>query len=388
MKRIRLLLILVLAFVATPLFAGVKPVDGIPDYNGTYGGTPNTGSKWDVMKGNSVNYTTLYRDNYRRSSKVVTLCAGERCGSHAGVDIAIPSGTPVVASLSGQVVVSKCDSDPTSGYGGLVIIKSPNPYVSGNYVYLVYAHLDDWNDYAVGKSVAQGAIIGKSGGDSNGICPGASVAKHLHFQVDKNPPNATTGRPWGPKQLPQLFPNGAEDPDTNFDVPKYTHNPIPFVTGLAYNFTFAKDGNMELWGCRNVFCNTSLSQLWMDGSSVYPYAGRSSWIPETACTYSNDKPCSREITLDASIFKKAKIELSYACHTNFGYILYRNQYSRDWYTAKYATQSGLTLYTLNVGALPSWQGIITDFMIQPGVGCTYYASPYREYFINHVYFTR
>ncbi|MBP9749989.1 MAG: M23 family metallopeptidase [Candidatus Pacebacteria bacterium] len=380
MRLIRPLLAVVLAFVAVPLLAGVKPVVGIPDYNGTYGGTPNTGSVYDVMKGSSVNYTTLYRDNYKRESG----CAGERCGSHAGVDINVPSGTAVIASLSGQIVVSKCDSDTKSGYGGLVIIKSPNPYVSGNYVYLVYAHLDDWNDYAVGKNVTQGAVIGKTGGDPNGVCPGASTAKHLHFQVDKNPPNATTGRPWGPKTL---FPNeGAEHLDINFDVPKYTHNPIPFVTGWAYNFTFAKDGNTELWGCRNMLCGTSLSQLWMDGSSVYPYAGRSSWIPETTCTWSDGKPCSREITLDASIFKKVTTNLSYACHTNFGYIWYRNEYSDNWYSAKF-THSGSGSYTWDMSPLAEWRGIITDFMIQPGVGCTYYASPYREYFINQVFFT-
>lgn len=263
MKRIVFLLALVV--VATAGFAA-EPVPNLPDYNGTYWGTPNTGGDCDADAANCDSlagrkmFTTLYRDNYERESG----CAGEGCGKHPGVDIDVVSGTPVRAALSGTVVRKEsCNSS----WGGLVVIESTNPYASGN-VYHSYAHLRSVS-VSNGDWVDQDEVIGNSGGASSDPCHGASTGSHLHFQVDK--PHGGT-YPW--------FPTGrVEDADSDFEVLEYTHNPLPFVQGYAYNFTFAEDGNKEFWGAVNVpNYFVSGSYLRVDSSSTAPYVGRGSYF--------------------------------------------------------------------------------------------------------------
>lgn len=366
----------------TPIaHAGTKPVAGMPDYNGTYYGTPNTGGDCDSNTKNCDStagrkmFSTLYRDNYNRGSG----CAGEGCGAHAGVDIAVPSGTPVRAALGGKVVVSACkEGAGTGGTGGTIIIEATNPYATGK-VYLVYAHLDDWNDYAVGSTVQEGAVIGKSGGKPGGACPGASFGEHLHFQVDKNPPDSS-GRPWYPNKL---WPTeGAEHADINFDVTRYTHNPLPFVTRFAYNFTFSERDNKELWGATNVTSYTSInSALGVDSSSANPYVGRSRFFGDQTCGES--APCRREITLDANIFKRLSLTLNFTCYTNPVVVYFRRGLSDPWHGAAF-NYSGSKMYTISMGGIFNWNGIISDIIIEPSQGCTASPGPY-EYYIAQMY---
>lgn len=384
MKKVVVLFVLVvlmsIGFNQT-VTAGVKPIASMPDYDGTYYGTPYTGGDCDSApaicdsRAGRQMFTALYRDNYNRT--VEPACAGERCGSHAGVDIAVVSGTQVRAALAGRIIESGCKQGPGTGnFGGTIVIEANNPYVTGNKVYLVYAHLDDWNDYAVGQTVSQGAVIGLSGGDpNNGVCPGGSGGAHLHFQVDKNPPDAN-GRPWFP-------PQGAEQPDSNFTVTQYTHNPLPFVLGVAYNFTFGENSNKELWGAINVNAfGVVNSDLWVDSSSAYPYVGRSSWLSETTCGYSNGKPCSREITLDANIFKRIYLNLNFKCYNNPVTIWYRGP--DDIWRGGSFNYDTARAYHIYLGNLTYWNGIISDIMIQPSRGCTATLGP-QEYFIKQMY---
>lgn len=363
--------------------AGTKPILNMPDYDGTYYGTPSTGSDCDSAAANCDStagrkmFSTLYRDNYNRTSG----CAGERCGSHAGVDIAVVSGTQVKAALAGTVVVSGCKEGPGTGdFGGTVVIEANDPYVVGSKVYLVYAHLDNWTNYTVGSPVSEGAVIGLSGGkpkSQGGICPGGSQGAHLHFQVDKNPPDAN-GRPWFP-------PNGAEQSDDvlNPVVTQYTHNPLPFVQGYAYNYTFAENNNKELWGAMFVNAyNTANSDLWVDSSSVNPYVGRSSIFGDVSC--GETAACSREITLNADIFKRLVLNLDFRCVANPVTIWYRKPDSdANWYGASFS-YSTAGVYTLGMSGLPTWNGIIVDIMIQPSQGCTASPGP-EEYFIKQMY---
>ncbi len=385
-KFLRSTVALALFGFVSMVYAGVNPITNMPDYNGTYYGTPNTGgdcdsdaANCDSLSGRKM-FTTLYRDNYDRTG--VTPCAGERCGSHAGVDISVTSGTPVKAALAGTVVVSDCKEGPGTGdFGGTVVIEANNPYVTGNKIYLVYAHMDKWDNYSVGSLVSEGATIGLSGGklkSQGGVCPGGSRGAHLHFQVDKFPPDSS-GRPWFPKSL---FSDGAEHADTGFDVPKYTHNPIPFVLGYAYNFTFAENNNKELWGAANVTnYNTVNSDLWIDSSSAYPYVGRSIFFGD-ASGCGETAPCSREFTLDAGIFKRLAITLDFKCFTNPVVVWFRGP-DDVWHGGSFNYDSARQ-YVVNMGGLTYWNGIISDLIVQPSQGCTASPGP-AEYFIKQMF---
>lgn len=86
-------------------------------------------------------------------------------GFHAGLDIAAPTGTPVLASDSGVVVFSGWDG----GYGNAVVI------FHGHY-YTRYAH-NSRNLVKKGQAVNKGQVIAHVG--STGI----STGSHLHFEI-------------------------------------------------------------------------------------------------------------------------------------------------------------------------------------------------------------
>jgi murein DD-endopeptidase MepM/ murein hydrolase activator NlpD len=95
---------------------------------------------------------------------------GMRWGQlHAGVDIAVPAGTPIRAAASGAVVLAAY----TGGYGNYTCIDH------GGGISTCYAHQ---SSYAVssGQSVDQGQVIGSVG------CTGHCFGDHLHFEVRVN----------------------------------------------------------------------------------------------------------------------------------------------------------------------------------------------------------
>ncbi len=380
MSTLKIFLLSLLFLTANLACAGVAPIKNMPDYNGTYWGTPGTGGDCDSSSVNCDStagrpmFSTLYRDSYDRAS-----CSGENCGSHAGVDITVRSGTPVIASLSGKVVEAGCKEAAGTGQtGGTVIIEADNPYVSGNKVYLVYAHLREWTHYAKGDYVTQGYVIGISGGRTDDPCAGSSTGAHLHFQVDKNPPDAN-GRPWIPNVHANQSTNTA---DSNFTVSKYTYNPLPFATGKAYNFTFSESNNAELWMVANAkSAGVSSGSLWIDSEKTTTRTGRSNYLGTVACGQPSN--CSREITLDADVFKKVMLDLDFKCPAGKAYISYRGpddvwkSVSFDYTTAK--------KYYLSNASIATWKGIITDFLIRPSDGCTANSGS-KEYFIKQMYF--
>jgi murein DD-endopeptidase MepM/ murein hydrolase activator NlpD len=95
---------------------------------------------------------------------------GMRWGQlHAGIDIAVPAGTPIRAAASGTVVLAAY----TGGYGNYTCIDH------GGGISTCYAHQ---SSYAVssGQSVGQGQVIGSVG------CTGHCFGDHLHFEVRVN----------------------------------------------------------------------------------------------------------------------------------------------------------------------------------------------------------
>lgn len=88
---------------------------------------------------------------------------------HDGIDLAVPSGTPIRASRKGQVIYS----DKLRGYGNLIIIRHLGGFAS------VYAH-NRRNLTKEGQRVAQGQVVAEVG--STGRVNGP----HLHFEIRRN----------------------------------------------------------------------------------------------------------------------------------------------------------------------------------------------------------
>ena len=86
---------------------------------------------------------------------------------HAGLDIAAPQGTPIVAADEGEVLKAYWNND---GYGGLVIIGHPSGYETW------YAHLSSFS-VEKGQQVKRGQKIGLMGST------GFSTGPHLHFEL-------------------------------------------------------------------------------------------------------------------------------------------------------------------------------------------------------------
>jgi len=100
----------------------------------------------------------------------ITSPFGERWGTlHPGIDIGVPTGTPIHAAAAGTVIWCGW----MSGYGNLVMIDHHNGLAT------LYGHQ---SRIAVGcnEEVSQGQVIGYSG------CTGFCTGPHLHFEVRLN----------------------------------------------------------------------------------------------------------------------------------------------------------------------------------------------------------
>lgn len=120
-----------------------------------------------------ITYPVPFAGNYK-------LDATEKAGSHPGMDIKVPTGTPVHAYAAG--VVTKVDYQST-GFGHHIVIKHTNVPDPDNpntktILYSSYSHLSK-TLVTVGQTVAKGDKIALSGST------GMATAPHLHFQLDK-----------------------------------------------------------------------------------------------------------------------------------------------------------------------------------------------------------
>ncbi len=90
-------------------------------------------------------------------------------GTHTGIDIAAPRGTPNKAADGGVVIFAGWSGN----YGKLVIIDHENGFTT------YYAH-NDTITVKKGQRVAKGDVIGTVGST------GRATGSHLHFEVRKN----------------------------------------------------------------------------------------------------------------------------------------------------------------------------------------------------------
>ncbi len=105
-------------------------------------------------------------------------CLGGGCRLHSGTDIAVPSGTPVLAASSGRVEDARCTSPycdrpgylGLGGYGNLLTLSHADGLTTR------YAHLTSFT-VAPGDTVTAGQLVGYAGSTGN------STGPHLHFEV-------------------------------------------------------------------------------------------------------------------------------------------------------------------------------------------------------------
>jgi murein DD-endopeptidase MepM/ murein hydrolase activator NlpD len=382
--RIRFLLVAtttLLGYVASAN-AGSYPVDGLPNYNATYFGTPGTGTRYSA---NNFMFMTLYRDNYCRGTGSGTNCsaakvpgsvnaAGEGTGKHPGVDISVPSGTPVKAALSGTVIRSECH--PT--FGGIIVTESINPYKTGEKVYVSYMHLKQiLFPAATAKkpsAVTEGVTIGYSGGASSDPCHGAATGAHLHFQIDK---------PWGGPY--PWFPTGrVEVADTDFEVMGKTYNPLVFAKGLQ-NWTFSENNFKEWWVPASVTASGVVNgALWLDGSSANVAIERGPTVSPCSVP-APAAPCSTGLSVDTLVTPTLLMAMNFKCNNNPGTVSLRRS-NGSWSTYSFS-YSGVQPYAVPLKNLALSDGIITNIRINPSRGCTAKPGP-EEYYFSQIDLTR
>ncbi|BBC25348.1 peptidoglycan DD-metalloendopeptidase family protein [Pseudanabaena sp. ABRG5-3] len=102
---------------------------------------------------------------------VFTSGFGWRWGRiHAGIDIAAPIGTPILAAASGVVDYASWND---GGYGNMIDIRHPDGTITR------YAHMNELY-VKEGQTVSQGQTIGAMGST------GFSTGPHLHFEIRPN----------------------------------------------------------------------------------------------------------------------------------------------------------------------------------------------------------
>ncbi len=93
---------------------------------------------------------------------------------HAGIDIAVPIGTPVKVIADGTVVAAR---KGMRGYDIGVFVD--HGFIKNKHVVSEYGHLSKYN-VKIGDKVKQGQIIAKSGNT------GISTNPHLHLTIKEN----------------------------------------------------------------------------------------------------------------------------------------------------------------------------------------------------------
>jgi cell wall-associated NlpC family hydrolase len=134
---------------------------------------------------------------------------GARGGTHLGVDLAAPDGTPIFAVADGTVVAA----GPASGFGNWIVIDSVD--ANGRPFSAVYGH--EWDSgvlVRVGQQVRAGQQIGAVGS------AGESSGPHLHFEI------VPGGRFTGGHQIDPLpWLDGAPTPEAGGAWP-FSANPL------------------------------------------------------------------------------------------------------------------------------------------------------------------
>ena len=120
-----------------------------------------------IKKGNG---SMIWPVNGPITSQFCERRAWEAC--HPGIDIGVPTGTPIRAAAAGKVTLQQ-SAAASGGYGNYTCISHTSTLST------CYAHQSAFK-VSLGASVSQGQVIGISG------CTGLCFGPHLHFEVRIN----------------------------------------------------------------------------------------------------------------------------------------------------------------------------------------------------------
>ncbi len=177
----------------------VMPITLVPDYSrwSEYGGNPEEHTYKQVPKDILIPlkpYDPTKQSNPKTADPAYSVgymgsyeTDGDGHGSHPGVDIRVPIGTPVVSIANGIVTSVREDA---GGFGKLVVIRHPHMPDPEHPDYTTvlhssYSHLSS-QLVSEGDIVQKGQQIGLSG------MTGFASGPHLHFQIDRDT------APWHP----------------------------------------------------------------------------------------------------------------------------------------------------------------------------------------------
>jgi len=172
----------------------VTPIEKVPDYVrwAKYGGNPHLHTFREVPQDVLVPLPTYSPATQNDDSHPMSLVysighlgsyetGGDQDGSHPGIDIRVPVGTPIRSIAAG--IVTSVDED-RGGFGTYVVVRHPNvpdpdrPSKTTT-LYSVYAHLSS-------ASVVEGEIVTKGQQIALSGQSGFATGPHLHFQIDRD----------------------------------------------------------------------------------------------------------------------------------------------------------------------------------------------------------
>ena len=149
-----------LASASADLAARIQAAQAAPDSPAANGSTETSSSSTTAPAGGFI----------WPVSGPITSPFGMRWGTlHPGIDIGVPTGTPIHAAAAGTVIYCGW----MSGYGNLVMIDH------GGNLATLYGHQSSIAA-SCGEMVSQGQVIGYSG------CTGFCTGPHVHFEVRVN----------------------------------------------------------------------------------------------------------------------------------------------------------------------------------------------------------
>lgn len=165
-------------------------------------------------------YITPYMGSYRMNFE-------EFDGSHLGVDIRAPLGTPVVSIANGVVVRVKTTENADGKY---VVIRHDNVSYQGQIgtFYSSYLHLESVAA-TEGTVIKKGETLGKVG------LTGITTTPHLHFQVDRDTAAFHPYWPYSFSDLKEANIDFFEAVNVGFgkeNAMKHTVHPLDFVQTL------------------------------------------------------------------------------------------------------------------------------------------------------------